>query len=98
MRESAFQRRVILRIKSLFPDCFVIKNDPSYVQGVPDYIILFQDRWAMLEFKQSPRAKVQPNQAYWVEQLNDMSFAAFVDPENVEDVLYALQRSFGFIR
>lgn len=98
MKESTFQRRTILRIKELCPDCFVMKNDSSYVQGVPDFIILFEDRWAMLEFKQSPTARVQPNQAYWVEQLNDMSFAAFVDPENVEDVLYALQRSFGLVR
>lgn len=98
MRESQFQSGLIKRINGLFPGCFILKNDSSYVQGVPDLIVLYESFWAMLEVKKSISARTQPNQDYWVEQLNQMSFAAYVYPENVEDVLYELQRAFGLVR
>lgn len=97
MVESLYQRRVIRLIRELFPGCIILKNDPSYLQGVPDIIILFNDRWAMLEFKRSRSASKQPNQQYYVELLDSMSFASFISPENEEDVLYDLQRTFQFV-
>lgn len=95
MRESRFQAHVIDRLTELFPGCFILKNDSSYVQGVPDIIVLFEDRWAMLEVKASAKAPSQPNQDYYIEILNSMSFAAFIDPSNQEDVFHELQRAFG---
>lgn len=97
MRESAYQNKLIHKLKKLLPGCFILKNDASYVQGVPDLIVLFEDRWAMLEVKKSSSAESQANQEYWIEHLNHMSFAAFISPENEEDILYAIQRSFGLI-
>lgn len=76
----------------------MLKNDSSYIQGIPDLIILFRDRWAMLEVKGSAKAPRQPNQEYYVRVLGEMSFAAFIYPENEEEVLRDLQQAFTSAR
>lgn len=91
--ESKFQAHLIERLHELFPGCFVLKNDSGYLQGVPDLLVLYRDKWAMLEVKASADADEQPNQAYYVNLLDNMSFAAFIYPENEEDVLDDLQRA-----
>lgn len=93
MNENRFQAELIQELKMLFPGCFILKNDSGYIQGVPDLLILFGRKWAALEVKKSRYAKQQPNQQYYVEQLDDMSFAAFIYPENKEEVLDALQHT-----
>lgn len=94
MGESRFQARLIKRLHDLFPGCVVLKNDPSYLQGVPDLIVLYGRHWAVLECKAAPDSRERPNQDYYVEMMDRMSFAAFINPSNEEDVLYALQRTF----
>ena len=94
MKESEFQRDVIKQIESLYPGCIVLKNDANYIQGIPDFTILYKNKWAMLEFKKSKTAKHRPNQEYYVAMLDDMSFAAFIFPENRTEVLNDLARSF----
>ena len=91
MLESVYQGRLIKKLKRMFPGCFVFKNDPEYIQGVPDLLVLFQERWAALEVKASASSPSRPNQNYYVNELDAMSFAAFIYPENEEDVLNALQ-------
>lgn len=71
----------------------ILKNDPDYLQGIPDLTVFFNDRWGMLEVKASANAPIQPNQAYYVRTLNQMSFAAFIYPSNEQDVLRALQQA-----
>ncbi len=95
MRESVYQSKIIKKLKVLFPGCVVLKNDSSYIQGVPDLTVLYNDCWAMLEVKASAKAEEQPNQRHYVEQLDGMSFAAFVYPENEEEVMDELQLAFG---
>lgn len=92
--ESPYQADLIRRLRDLYPDCMILKNDSGYLQGVPDIIILWNDRWAMLEVKRSEKAPNRPNQPYWVRILNQMSFAAFIYPENEEEVLDALEHAF----
>jgi len=92
--ESKFQSQLIRDLRHLFPGCIILMNDPNYLQGVPDVLMLWQDRWAALECKASRGASRQPNQEYYVELMNRMSFAAFVCPDNKEDVLYDLQFTF----
>lgn len=92
--EGTFQSDLIKELKDIFPGCMILKNDPDYIQGIPDLLILYGDRWAMLECKRSRSAKHRPNQDYYVDKLSDMSFASFIFPENKEEVLDALQRSF----
>lgn len=82
----------------MFPGCVILKNDSAYQQGVPD-LTLFVDRfWAMLEVKIEANAKEQPNQRHFVERLSEMSFAAFIYPENEPEVLVALQQAFEVSR
>jgi hypothetical protein len=71
-----------------------MKSDPLYMQGLPDLIILWKNFWAVLEVKTSEMAGVQPNQDHYVERLGEMSFAAYIYPENEEEVLNALQQAF----
>lgn len=94
MLESNFQAQLIWELKKMFPGCIIVKNDSGYIQGIPDLTIFYKDRWATLECKKSARAKKQPNQEYYVELMDRMSFSRFICPENKEEVLYELQQSF----
>lgn len=94
MLEKGFQKNLIKDIKNRFPGCVVMKNDSSYIQGIPDLTILYKNRWAVLEGKKDKNAVRQPNQDYYVDKLNDMSFARFIYPENKEEVLNELQQAF----
>lgn len=92
MLENTYQALLIKKLRDLFPGCVILKNDTSYMQGILDLTILHHDRWAMLEVKASANSPFQQNQAYYVSELNRMSFAAFIYPENEEEVLHDLAR------
>lgn len=94
MLESKFQANLIKEIKNKFPGCIVLKNDSSYLQGVPDLSVFYEDKWAMLEAKKSANASHQPNQDYYVGKANEMSFSRFIFPENKEEVLDELTHFF----
>jgi hypothetical protein len=94
MLESQFQSKLIKELKKLFPGCIVMKSDSGYLQGIPDLLILFNNKWAALECKQHTGAKKQPNQEYYVGKMDEMSFSRFICPENKEEVLHDLQQSF----
>lgn len=94
MAESKFQKDLIDAIEARFPGSMVLKNDPNYIQGIPDLLVLYKNKWAALECKKSQKAIHQPNQDYYVCNMNDMSFASFIYPENRNEVLDALERSF----
>jgi hypothetical protein len=94
MRERDYQAGLIKRIKRRFPGCVVVKNDPNYIQGFPDLLLLFGHQWAVLEVKPSIDAPYQPNQEYHLRLLGEMSIAAMICPENEEEVLDELQLTF----
>jgi hypothetical protein len=90
--ESGFQDRLIKELKELFPGCMTFKMDQ--IQGIPDLLVLYKNKWASLECKKFARAKRQPNQEYYVELMNNMSFSRFISPENKDAVLGELRRVF----
>lgn len=92
--EAKFQSELIKDLKTMFPGCIVMKNDANYIQGIPDLTILYQDRWATLECKKSATASSRPNQKFYVNKMNEMSFSRKIYPENKQEVLNELQRSF----
>ena len=92
--ESTYQARLIKKLERRFPGCLILKNDSSYRQGIPDLLILFQDQWAFLEVKASAEADQQPNQQYYIDLGQEMSFAAFIHPDNEAEVLRGLQHTF----
>lgn len=91
--ERDYQAKLIRELRRMFPGCMILKNDDGYLQGIPDLLILFGDRWAALEVKKSEHEPNQPNQEYYICEMDGMSFAAFIYPEIEEDVLYALQQA-----
>lgn len=98
MRENSYQQDLIKTLRLRFPGIVILKNDSSYMQGIPDLLLLLDDQWAMLEVKPHKDAAEQPNQGWWVTELNSMSYAAFIYPENEEEVLDALQQLFTLER
>lgn len=95
MTERQYQATLVKKLKRTFPGCVLLKNDSSYQQGIPDWTLFYGDKWAMLEVKAEADSPTQPNQEYFVEQLNDMSFAAFIYPGNERSVIDALKQAFG---
>lgn len=93
--EAVYQLKLIRRIQEMFPGCYILRNDPGMIQGLPDLLILFGMRWAMLEVKLSATAPIRPNQTYYVAKFDQMSFCAFIYPEIEEQVLHDLQSTFG---
>ena len=90
--ESGFQDKLREELQKLFPGCLIFKMDQ--IQGIPDLLILHKNMWASLECKKSANAKKQPNQEYYVGLMNDMSFSRFICPENKEEVLNELCKTF----
>ena len=93
MKESEYQSELKKRILERMPDAIVLKNDPNYIQGIPDLLVLRKKKWAALEVKKDKDAMHRPNQDFYVDKMNEMSFASFIWPENEEEVLNALERS-----
>jgi hypothetical protein len=98
MLEIRFQANLIRDLKQIFVGCIILKNDPTYIQGIPDLIILYEDKWAALECKRGMHDPVQPNQEYYITTLNQMSFAKIICPENREEIINGLQQAFGLDR
>jgi hypothetical protein len=92
--ENKFKTNLIGELEELFPGCMIFHLDPNETQGIPDLLILYNDKWAVLEGKDYATAPHRPNQDYYVDLMNRMSFAAFIYPENKEEVLYELQQAF----
>ena len=92
--EKIFQSELIKELRELFPGCIILKNDPTYIQGIPDLLILCEDKWAALEVKKSITASHRPNQEFYVNKMGRMSYANFIYPENKEVVLNELQETF----
>lgn len=92
--ERDFQAKLIKELKQLFKGCLVMKLDSGYIQGIPDLLILYKNKWATLECKKFAKARKQPNQEYYVGLMNRMSFSRFISPENKEEVLHDLQQAF----
>lgn len=93
-KENKFQADLIKELKSIFPGCIVLKNDANYKQGIPDLTIFYNNKWAVLECKKDAKAKYRPNQKYYIDKMNEMSFARAIYPENKQEVLNELQQAF----
>ena len=94
MLESKFQADLKKELKQKFNGCIVTKLDSGDIQGIPDLLILYKDKWATLECKKNEKANKRPNQQYYVDKMNEMSFSRFICPENKEEVLNDLQNMF----
>ena len=73
--EAEFQANLKKKLTKMFPGCIILKNDPTYIQGIPDLTVLWKNKWALLECKRESEARRRPNQIYYVNLGNQMSFA-----------------------
>ena len=94
-KESEYQGKLIKTLKSRFPGCTVLKNDPNYIQGIPDLTVLVGQCWGVLEVKREKKSRRQVNQDHYIKSLGEQSFAAVIYPENEEEVLSEMERSFA---
>lgn len=90
--EAEYQAALIKRLYRILPDPTIEKFDIR--QGYPDLLILCESWWGVLEVKPYAGADLQPNQDFYVQQFNTMSFGSFIWPEIEEEVIRGLQRSF----
>lgn len=91
--ESGIQDEIVDELQVLFPGCIVSKIE--FFQGCPDLLILYRDKWATLETKRGAESVHQPNQDYYVDLMNEMSFSRFINKNNKEEVFRDLQKAFG---
>lgn len=92
-KERDFQAKLIKELEAEYDGSMIFKMDPEQLQGVPDLLILYKKKWATLECKRSNKANKRPNQGYYVNKMNKMSFSRFISPENKEEVLDDLQQA-----
>ena len=78
-KERDFQAELVKELKQIFIGCLVMKLDSSYIQGIPDLLVLYNNKWATLECKKNARASKRPNQDYYVGLMNKMSFSRFIN-------------------
>lgn len=93
-KENMFQKNLRKELKTIFPGCIVTKLDSGDIQGIPDLLVLYKNKWATLENKRYENADRQPNQEYYVDKMNKMSFSRFIYPENKDLVLDELKKHF----
>lgn len=96
MLESKFKTELRKDIEARLPGAIVLHIDPTEIQGIPDLLILYGNTWAALEGKRNRNASHRPNQDYYVNLMNRMSFASFIFPENKEEVLDAMEQAFKY--
>jgi hypothetical protein len=93
---TGFKTRLIKELEFRFPGCIVFNLDPNTIhQGVPDLLVLYKTNWAMLETKGAINSVKRPNQPFYVNFYNELSFASFIYPENEKEVLDDLQQAFS---
>jgi len=94
-KESQFQSKLRKELEEKFPGCIVTKLDSGDIQGIPDLLVLYKNKWATLENKKSKNAHRQPNQEYYVDRMDKMSFSRFIYPENKDEVISELTDMFN---
>ena len=95
-KETTFQHQLIEELQERYPGAIVLKNDPTYLQGIQDLSVFWRDKYALLECKRSEKEAFRPNQEHYISHVNEMGgFSRMVCPENKAEVLHELQQAFG---
>jgi len=92
--ERDFQGDLIASLRGMVGDFgFVFAMDGNDIQGFPDILILYKGRWAALECKKSSAEPYRPNQEYYIDLINSLSFASVIYPAIEEEVLNDLRKA-----
>lgn len=93
MLESEFKRKFKNMLEQSYPGCVLVDINPEQFRSFPDLLFLYDKFWATFEMKRTVGSAVRPNQPYWVEKLDNMSFSRFVEPGTAKEVLDDLARA-----
>lgn len=91
--ERKFKKKVIEELHDIYPGAVLIGLDPEEIQGIPDLLFLYGPFWGTFETKRNLFSPVRPNQAFWVDKMNRMSYSSFLFPENKNDVFQDLDKT-----
>jgi hypothetical protein len=91
--ENRFEHHIIKKLRLAYPGAVIIKNYGNYLQGFPDRLILYGPHWAAFEVKADYSSSHRPNQDFYIQKLNRMSYASFIYPQNELEVLHAIQQT-----
>lgn len=94
MTEGDYQNKLREKIEERIPGALIMKTDPTFIQGIPDLLIVKNKKWAALEVKKSKKASHRPNQDFYVNKMNNWSYAAVIFPENEKEIIDELERAF----
>jgi hypothetical protein len=93
--ENQYKTELKNRMETRFPGALILKNDEQLLQGIFDLVMLWGPWYAAIEVKKDADAPYRPNQEYYLDRVVKMGGLAFtIYPENEEEVLYEIQRSF----
>lgn len=99
--ESEFQSKLVKELQELIPECLVLVKPGFYVQGFPDLMVLYKTQWVALECKRKTPTRdddYEPNQEWWIRELDEMGYAAMICPENRKEIIDEVFRTFGITR
>lgn len=85
--ESTFEKEFCKALRQTLGERYTYTFKLTAAKGIPDRLILYKDKYALLEFKQYKNAKKQPGQETWVGHFDNLAYAAIVYPENAEKVM-----------
>ena len=91
VNESIFQSGFVKTLRRDYPGAIVFKTDSQQTQGIPDILMLYGSHWFAFEMKKYKDASHRPNQDYYIKCFSKYTYAAFVYPENVDEVLANLR-------
>lgn len=90
MLERNFQQKLIKELKNLGFTVWKNQQNATTETARPDLLVLKGVFWGCLEVKKERLAKHRPLQDVKVLKYNQMSYAAFVYPENKDQIINQL--------
>jgi hypothetical protein len=96
VKESKFEQDFCRRLRNVDKDVIVVKL--TGISGIPDRIVLYHDKFVLLEFKRSKNASHRPLQDWYIDHFDGWGLARFVYPENGEEVFSEVLDWFGLSR
>lgn len=92
MLESKFQANLIKQIKQVLPEATILKNDPNYIQAIPDLLVILERRCLAIECKRSKTAPFRPNQEYYLKKFDGVVAYPGNEREIIDEVIEVFYR------
>ena len=94
--ESNYQKRLVKKIRKMFPMCYLFVKEAKAIRGIPDLILTVNGRFIGLEVKRCESESKHRTgrtvlQRHNINKINRAGgYACFIYPENEEEVIEAI--------